>query len=120
MGVFDLSVKAVSADEFTDDARGGDLVLNVRIANVIEKSYHRAHLLVAFLARIDLCEKGIDIFFDHRQLIESGAVEDDVSIFLIGEYPSLLAASYGIPHIKRSLNARAAAFKIAHCAAEEP
>ena len=114
-----LSIKTISADKFTNDTCGRDFVLDVRLANVVEKSNHCAHLLVALIRRIYLLEKGIDVFLNHRKLVERGAIEDNVGVFLIGEYPFFLTASYGIPHIERSLNTRATAFEVTNCATKK-
>ena len=62
--ISELSVKAVSANEFTDDACGGDFILNVSFSYVVEKSNHCTHLFIAFITRINLGEKGIDILLN--------------------------------------------------------
>ena len=64
-------------------------------------------------------KNGFGMYSQHRKFIEQRGIEHYVGILLVGEYPSLLATSYGIPHIKRSLNTRAAAFEVTNRATEK-
>ena len=98
-----LFIEAISADELADDTCRGYLIVDVCFEDVVKHLYHSSYLIVALVGGIDGSEQGIDVLLNYAQLVESGAVEDYVCIFLEGEYPSFLAASYGVPHRERSL-----------------
>lgn len=114
-----ISVEAVAADELAHDACGGNLVVNVCLVNVVKYFNHRSYLVVALVGGLDHGEQGINVLFKNCKFIESGAIEDNVGIFLIGEDPSFLAAANRIPHRESSLNAGASCLKVAYRAAKQ-
>ena len=102
--IIPLSIKRISADEFADDACGRDLVIDIRLVDIVEHFYHRADLLVAVLVWLDSAKKRENVLFEHGELIERRAVEDDVRLILEGQYPFALTAANRIPHCKCHLH----------------
>ena len=98
-----LFIEAVSADELAYDTRRGDLVVDVRLEDVVKHLNHSSYLVVALVRGVDGGEQGINVLLYYAKLVKSRAVEDNVGVLLEGIDPSFLAASYGIPHRERSL-----------------
>ncbi len=112
-------VKGISADELPHEAGGRDLVLDIGLDDVVEHLDHGTHLVVVLLAGLDLQKKRVDILFEHRRLVQRGAVEDDVGVLLEGIDPPLLAATDRIPHGEGLTDRGTAGGIVPHGAAEQ-
>ena len=60
------------------------------------------------------------MLFQHRQLIQRGAVENHVGILLIGENPPLFPPLHAVPHGKRMLHRRTPGLVVPDNAPQEP
>ena len=54
------------------------------------------------------------MLFQHRQLIQRGAIENHIRIFLVGENPAFFTALYRIPHGDGALDGGAPGFIVPH------
>lgn len=113
-------VKRIPADELPDQAGGGDLVVHISLLNIVQDFYDVLHLVVAALLRLDGGKQGVDVLFQHGQLIERRAVEDHVRVLLEGEDPPLLPLLDGFPHGKGVLDRGAPGLVVPDDAAQQP
>ena len=93
-----LSIETVAADEFADDAGGRDLVIHVGFVDVIKNLDHVADLVIAIIVRFNGGEQREDVLLQYGQLVEGGAIENNVGVFLEGEDPLFFATAHRIPH----------------------
>ena len=117
--MYSLLIEGISADKLTNKARGRDLKIYVCFVDEVKHLYYGVHLIVVNVGGLNLKEQGEDVLFQHCKLVESRAVEYNVGILLEGEYPSLLASSYRIPHIKGTANRCASCFVVTNYAAKK-
>ena len=64
-----LSVIAITADKFTHEACGWDLVVHIRFLNIVEDLHKTPNLIVAAIFRLNGQKQGINMLFQHSQLI---------------------------------------------------
>ena len=115
-----LPVERIPPDKLPHQTGGGDFVVHVRLLNVVQDFDGVAHLVVALVLRLNRGEQGENVFFQHRQLIQRGAVENHVGILLIGENPPLFPPLDAVPHGERMLHRRPPGFVVPDDAPQEP
>ena len=103
-----LPIEGITADEFSDQTGGRNLVVHVGFLNKIQYLDDISHLVVAFILRLDCRQQREDVLFQHRQLIERGSVEDHIRMLLIGENPPPLSPAHTVPHGEGALHRGAA------------
>ena len=85
---FCLSIKRISADEFPYQAGGRDFVIHIRLQNKVQDFYDSPYLFIAAVLGLYGGQKGENMFLQDRKLIQRGAVENHVCVFLIRKNPS--------------------------------
>ena len=93
-----LSVERISPNKLPHQAGWRNLIVHIRLQNKVQDLDDGTDLLVTFILRLYRSEQGENMLLQHRQLIEGGAVEDHVGIFLIGEDPPPLPPADAVPH----------------------
>ena len=113
-------IKRISPDKLPDEARGRDLIVYVRLFDEVQDLFHVAHFIEPVILRLDRGQKGVDVLFQHCQLVECGAVEDHVRILLEGEYPPLFTLADRLPHGYGPLGGGSTGLVVPDDAADEP
>ena len=115
-----LSIKRIPADEFPHQAGGGDFVIHLGFHNEVQDFYAVADLVKPAILGLDGGKQGVNMLLEHRQLVEGGAVENHIRVFLEGENPPLLSLPDGLPHGQGPLDGGAPGFVIPDDPPEQP
>lgn len=70
-GVVISPIKTIPADEFPNDACGRDLVIHIRLADIVQDANDGANLLIAAVLWRDLRQEGEDMLLQHGKLVQS-------------------------------------------------
>ena len=114
-----FAVEGIAADKFPNQTGGRDLVFYVGLLDEAEHLCDSQHFFIPGIIRSYFGKQIKDIALQHSQLIQRGAVEDDIRAFLEGVDPALFTLTHRIPHGEGALYRRAAGFVIANHSSQQ-